>query len=359
MVSLRTTDRNHLIEVLCSLPVLESPEGRRVMLRRADLSFLIPRINLTGAAPEIVLDELVENLQAFGQVTYGVEALGLFLRAVESALGPAEPKRVVITRIIDMYHLLPATREIQLPIEETPIPTNAEKWVGENTFLNIAFLQRGLDVARAVALVVVRNDSEATIKEHEWSGTGFLVGQRLFLTNHHVLPTNSLLPTTIFRFNFQTTFDGRAESTTDYHARPGGIFFTHPDMDCTLIELAGDPGNHWGWLPLDSNASVVVGERVNIIQHPAGLPKRISMQNNFVDFVDHKVIRYQTATDDGSSGSPVFNDSWQLVAVHHGGKIIFNQSHFRALNEGIRASALLPILPQHLRDLLGKNATGR
>ena len=37
--------------------------------------------------------------------------------------------------------------------------------------------------------------------------------------------------------------------------------------------------------------------------------------------LDHEAprIHYRTATEGGSSGSPVFNSSWDLVGLHHSG----------------------------------------
>jgi hypothetical protein len=40
--------------------------------------------------------------------------------------------------------------------------------------------------------------------------------------------------------------------------------------------------------------------------------------NKVVESLEH-FIRYETDTQPGSSGSPVFNDQWQLAALHHSG----------------------------------------
>jgi endonuclease G, mitochondrial len=62
-----------------------------------------------------------------------------------------------------------------------------------------------------------------------------------------------------------------------------------------------------------------VGEHVNIIQHPNGEPKQLALrENQTVDLLDD-FLHYQTDTAPGSSGSPVFNDQWEIVALHHSG----------------------------------------
>jgi hypothetical protein len=58
--------------------------------------------------------------------------------------------------------------------------------------------------------------------------------------------------------------------------------------------------------------------RVAIIQHPGGHDKKISMQNNLVAYADDKLVQYYTSTQAGSSGAPVLDDDFAVVAIHHG-----------------------------------------
>ncbi|MGC9525019.1 MAG: trypsin-like serine peptidase [Limnospira sp.] len=60
------------------------------------------------------------------------------------------------------------------------------------------------------------------------------------------------------------------------------------------------------------------GEPVNIIQHPKGRRKEIVISNNWTLLVFDNFITYEADADFSSSGSPVFNQQWQLVALHHG-----------------------------------------
>jgi V8-like Glu-specific endopeptidase len=102
----------------------------------------------------------------------------------------------------------------------------------------------------------------------------------------------------------------------------------------------------WGFLKLKP-IDIQLEDKVNIIQHPAGGPKQIAMNDNEVKYVDETVVQYITDTLPGSSGSPVFNDDWQVIALHHSGGNIpepsTNSIHFR--NEGIRIGAIIKDLP--------------
>lgn len=69
-----------------------------------------------------------------------------------------------------------------------------------------------------------------------------------------------------------------------------------------------------------------------------------------VAYVGGNVVQYITSTLPGSSGSPVFNDSWEVVALHHAGGDIpeptTQQRYFR--NEGILVQSILADLPSQL-----------
>jgi len=63
----------------------------------------------------------------------------------------------------------------------------------------------------------------------------------------------------------------------------------------------------------------VTGEPVFIIQHPNGESKKISLLNNkmMIRNEQSSYLYYEADTEPGSSGSPVFNRQWEVVALHH------------------------------------------
>ncbi|MCG5060789.1 MAG: trypsin-like peptidase domain-containing protein [Limnoraphis sp. WC205] len=58
------------------------------------------------------------------------------------------------------------------------------------------------------------------------------------------------------------------------------------------------------------------GEPVTIIQHPQGRRKEIIVSNNRTLLMFQDYLFYEADADLSSSGSPVFNQEWQLVALH-------------------------------------------
>ena len=93
---------------------------------------------------------------------------------------------------------------------------------------------------------------------------------------------------------------------------PNGLQFFPP--------LCVKPGSRWGHLQLPTGRVLLrTGTHVNIIQHPQGRRKEIAVQQNRIDRIFGDVVRYTTDTEPGSSGSPVFNNAWDLLAIHHAG----------------------------------------
>jgi Trypsin-like peptidase domain/Effector-associated domain 1 len=185
-----------------------------------------------------------------------------------------------------------------------------EKIVGpKSTLVPISFLELGVAKARSVAKVRLADGA---------SGSGFLTRNGILITNHHVLPNAAAAGTATTLFNYQQTVAGLSAEADERPLLPDDLFMTSRQDDWTAVRVAGNPGERWGELPL-APAWLQVGNRVNIIQHPAGRHKQISLLFNLVAFIGNNRVQYLTDTEPGSSGSPVFDERWNVVALHHSG----------------------------------------
>lgn len=72
-----------------------------------------------------------------------------------------------------------------------------------------------------------------------------------------------------------------------------------------------------------------------IAQHPDGKPLKLAVDTEAVIGVNagQTRVRYATNTEPGSSGSPVFDLDWNLVALHHLGDPAYD--HPAAYNQGV------------------------
>lgn len=75
------------------------------------------------------------------------------------------------------------------------------------------------------------------------------------------------------------------------------------------------------------------GARVYIIGHPRGEEVHIAFQDNRLldhegppagepDVPERRRLHYRTPTSKGNSGSPVFDDAWDTIALHHAGAVL-------------------------------------
>jgi V8-like Glu-specific endopeptidase len=212
-----------------------------------------------------------------------------------------------------------------------------EKIIGTaSTLVPISYLEIGLLRSRAVARIKLASTA---------SGTGFLTTHNRLITNHHVLPDNDAARTAKAQFNYQTTADGLNAGVDEYGFVPDVEFRTSEADDWTVVRVDGDPAAKWGSLAL-APAVIETGDRVNIIQHPLGQRKQVSFYSNVVVFVGSNRVQYLTDTEPGSSGSPVFDKQWNVVALHHSGGWLpepngadATRSFYR--NEGILIDAVI------------------
>jgi endonuclease G len=196
-----------------------------------------------------------------------------------------------------------------------------ERVLGHSDLTSVCFLERGLKVSRTVGRVRI-GDSRGRLGGY---GTGFLVSPRLLLTNNHVLRNATEAGNSQVEFNYQSSVDGTALPSVLFTLDPGTFFLTDARLDYTLVAvkaqaLDGQPLSEFGFNRLiESLGKVLIGEYVNIIQHPNGEPKQIALRENQVVDLLEDFCHYQTDTAPGSSGSPVYNDQWEVVALHHMG----------------------------------------
>ncbi|UQY42826.1 DNA/RNA non-specific endonuclease [Mixta hanseatica] len=213
----------------------------------------------------------------------------------------------------------------------------------EADFLPTGFLLQGAERARAVALV--REDGVP-------KGTGFLTGAGLFVTCFHVLPDRQRAAGYSVEFGYWQNEQDKIAATAVYSLDADSFWLTSPEdkLDCTLVALGEQRA---GTADMALPGQIVLSDRpdkhqlgmaVNIIQHPAGAAQQVALRDNYLlargeeGSAAANVLHYTADTDEGSSGAPVFNDSWQLVALHHGAA---QDESGTLINEGIRISALV------------------
>jgi V8-like Glu-specific endopeptidase len=200
-----------------------------------------------------------------------------------------------------------------------PTELGFERVLGRRDFVALDYLHRGLSASRSVGRVVIRSGGSVV-----GFGTGFLIAPRVLITNNHVLGSAAEASGSLVEFNFQRRVDGNPERVAAFALRPQDLFLTDVSLDFSIVAVAERNGDDrlqaFGFLPLlAAEGKVNITEAVSIIQHPNGEEKQLALRENEVIDLLESFVHYRTDTSPGSSGSPVFNDQWEVVALHHSG----------------------------------------
>lgn len=202
--------------------------------------------------------------------------------------------------------------------EETLASLAQERIIGSNDMRDINYLELAIAVARAICRIRIGSAA----------GSGVLVGPRLLMTNNHVLRSVDEALAAEAQFDYQENVSGDLLPVQAFRLDPKSFFVTDKTLDFTIVGVTemsakGQPISRYPWMKLiPALGKAEKGDPLNIIQHPRGGLKQIALRNNeVIDIPTGKpnFLYYTTDTEPGSSGSPCFNDQWELIALHHSG----------------------------------------
>jgi endonuclease G, mitochondrial len=204
-----------------------------------------------------------------------------------------------------------------------PLEFAEERLMGKNDLMPLSYLEKGMIAAKSVGKVNVFDQASRSLG----SGTGFLIAPGLIITNHHVIKNTGEAVKSTFELNFQRNILGQLLKSYLFNCQPNSFFYTNEDLDFTVVavnevDIANSTKiDSFSYLYLNPQlGKISTGESLSIVQHPEGKEKRIAIrENQLIEHDSPNFIWYQTDTTPGSSGSPVFNDEWQVIALHHMG----------------------------------------
>lgn len=183
-----------------------------------------------------------------------------------------------------------------------------------NNLLSVEFLEAGREAARAIVRITTPLST----------GTGFFVSPNVIMTNHHVVESIKVAERSEFDiFAEETRMNPNFVEKTLFFD-PKAFFYTNAELDMTLIAVEKpSESQECGWLPLfKETGKILIGHPVNVIQHPNGEDKKVVAHNSaLLDVDDTEAAKnfcwYSADTEEGSSGSPVLNTRWEVIALHH------------------------------------------
>lgn len=206
---------------------------------------------------------------------------------------------------------------------------------------DVGTLQRGLELANSVCKITFADRPPTA------SGTGVLIAPDLVLTNYHVLSLkdnadlNAIAQSAQFEFGCVTPRFGEIRQTQILRAsdsQPVVSFSPIKQLDYVLLRLKVESNFSIHPVPFNPFADLQPRSPLNILQHPEGNKLKVSLSNNGVvkTKAAQGLVLYVNTTKRGSSGSPCFDEDWNLVALHH--KEL--ASSFGSIREGILFSEI-------------------
>jgi hypothetical protein len=220
----------------------------------------------------------------------------------------------------------------------------------EKTF-TVATLQKMLGLCPNIGCVIDSTGARL--------GTGFLMQGAafgfdeplVFVTNAHVISdqweTSIRSADAHVTFEIETVTAGKQVA----HAVKNVLFTSNPGelseiskipekLDVTIVSLESVPDKVPGLKPAANIPLPSPTTKAFVVGHPASGALQFSLHDSMLlDVCDYeRLMHYRTLTEPGSSGSPVFNSRWEVVALHHAGapnaRRLHGEGEYEA-NEGI------------------------
>jgi Trypsin-like peptidase domain/Effector-associated domain 8 len=198
-------------------------------------------------------------------------------------------------------------------------------------------LQRGDTLFKSFALYPAVGRIESPL-EHA-IGTGVLINQNSLLTCFHIF--EEIEGQTVWiRFEY-----------TEEHTQ--GTFYeldftsmnSDHHLDYAVLRMKGNSMPS----PIPPRKKILdCGQLIYIMHYPQGRPLEVAGPGQITG-IDTDSLQHDLPVEHGSSGAPIFDKDWQLVALHRGNPGM-RHSHTSGITEGIPLSTLWNMLVPYLPE---------
>ena len=294
----------------------------------------------------------------------------------DEALIADVPPEVTRGNILGTDENLTKRKEMLETVGQEPVDFAYERAIGKNDSVYSNFVELIGNAKQKVGRIAIKRGNR-----NIGFATGFMVAENLLLTNWHVFRTINEVADSEVQFLYELDTAGNPGTPVSFRLQSEIFYYSNKELDyCFVAVHAADVTGKIkladiGYIFLDPGLGKLGSEdeeKLNIIHHPDGDYKQLSIRKNLFVKITPTSIWYETDTAPGSSGSPVFNDQWQVVALHHmgvgkknvageyidkdgkvipkiNGKIDASKVVWEA-NEGIRISVILKDLFSNIID---------
>ncbi len=208
-------------------------------------------------------------------------------------------------------------------VQQEPVDFAFDRAIGKNDSVYSNFVELIVNAKQKVGRIEIKQGSR-----NIGFATGFMVAENLLLTNWHVFRTRSEIADSEIQFFYEYDTAGNPGTPVSFKLQSEIFFHSSKELDYCVVavnptDITGSKKlSDIGYIFLDpalGKLGTEEEEALNIIHHPDGDYMQLSIRENLFVKITPISIWYKTDTAPGSSGSPVFNDQWQVVALHHMG----------------------------------------
>lgn len=210
-------------------------------------------------------------------------------------------------------------------VEEMLSNPSFEKVLGAERYKNLRWYQAGLNCASCVCRI--ENSLGSGL------GTGFIVSSAsvglscthefVVITNAHVVSSNLKeqqgTPSALPPEDAFIRFEQGLERDRVYRVLEILATSSRFELDFSVLALADLDKVLNTYSIAQRLPAADSKQRIYVIGHPKGGELSFSLHDNLLLDSEVPKLHYRAPTEGGSSGSPVFNENWELIGLHHAG----------------------------------------
>lgn len=322
--------KDRLLDALINVPGTDARDGRTALLQGIPDNV---RAALNRSDNQLVdLMNIVDQLERLGRLENGERPVVIVTHNGWRMSGGTEIGQL----LAELEKEIEAAYGGDEPLAELPATPEVLIFGGTGEWVTGAFIEQARLIGRRVArLRIPRYSAGILVHPVGGVGTGWLIAPGLLLTNHHVIEARERGEPHASDADFKRQGEN-AVLWFDYHqeghikdqaltpATVTEVVVSSRELDYALLRLPDDASlaDRQQVAVVRERPELPRGTRLNIVQCPGGGPLRYAIRNNFFVGLGQRPyqMRYLTDTLRGSSGAPVLDDNWQVVAMHHGYK---------------------------------------